>query len=1176
MPRSSKHKSSKHSSRDAREHSDSERDSGLKDRKSKEESSAAAKASKDSSSAEKRRLDSKDAHGNGEYSDEYASSSKRRKDGGGDRWNGGEEGSKKSKAVGDSKSRRRDGSVGVYGEGEEVKRSSSKGDGKHRDSSSGRKENREGGAEKEKERKFKEGRSEESVDDQEQRVSKQVFEINDSKKSDELRSPEPDNQLEKRMRKKRDDYSDGDKHQDNTGDGYDRHLSSRDDIARDGRKKDDRRKEEKYKDKYRDELDRENKHRHDKQRDERPAKDHTSIRSDDKHAREEKNSLESRQKRTKLPESDRDHNRDRDGDRDLESVRDRDLESVRDRERHTERDRDYDLDRDHDYDRDRDRDWDWDRDRDHYRDRDRERDRRRDRDGSYVDDRSARGKEGVTKKRILDDRDDYSDSKSRGVKSYYPDTEKRSLSSIRADSDVDRGKSQPRQAHADSTGTSNKHRSSPASNTHAGKEEYRNANAEDPKYKDSLVEQRTKGSREGYSGISDRGPKYKSIEKPNKIDECPAGDLSNEKSSSAKASPVGLMERSPSSTSMERRYVSRSGVKRNLEIDESGRRSNTDARDFSASDDRLGRESTLEKPLLDEPSQADSSFYGRTNQSNASLIPPPPGFRAVLDRPYMGSLDDDVRDNSNTRYRRSSEPGFGRGHAGNSWRAVPNWNSPVPNGFVPFPPGPAHGGFQTMMPQFTSQPLFGVRPPMEVNHAGIPYHIADADRFPGHLRPLGWPNMMDGTGPAHLHGWDSNNGVFRDDPHMYGSSDWDRNRHSTNNHGWESGSETWKEQNSDSKKELRSPACKEESVPALADNGLTDQTSQMSHDEHNRDDLHDKSPETKLSSFSSPAEIPLNSSSSTILEKVPDTSTPSDNTSLFSRFYLSKLDISVDLVLPELYDQCMCTLNVDKNASVNAVAGTELFLKNGSRARQKYAATLSKHSAFPAIDNSIFQRAIALYKKHRVKLPKKEELDSIAAPSQMQVDESVPIPSLENGHVPVSAFNEINDVLIPSLEPNKVESTSPVKEQLEENNQNYSQMVQDHDCTHSFKTGISSPSSGQMNQEAAVAGLQEKEDYVTSDKMNSGDAEEDNSMASKTEAQLAPTLYEDGDNINSKAKTTGFAHCADEKLGFGDTQVNPLVVEDGSPKACDALMPGSNESESLILSRIHHSPESTH
>ncbi|CAL5204045.1 unnamed protein product [Lathyrus oleraceus] len=1162
MPRSSKHKSSKHSSRD---YSDSEKDSGVKDRKNKEERESSAKAAKDSSSVEKRRLDSKEVHGNGEFSDEYGSSSKRRKEsGGGDRWNGGDEGSKKSKAIGDSKSsKRRDGSVGGHGEGEEVKRSS----GKHKDSSStGRKENLE--KEKEKDRKFKEGRIEESVDDQEQRLSKQVPENNDSKKTDELRSPEQDIQLEKRLRKKRDGYGDGDKIQDEVGDGYERHLSSRDDIAKDGKKKDDRRSDEKYRDKYREEKDKENKHRHDKQRDERPSKDHTTIRSDDKHAREEKNNLESRPKRTKHPESDRDHYRDRDGERD------RDFEYVRDRERRHERDHDYDYDRDHDYDRDRDREWDWDRDRE----RDRDRDRHRDRDGSHGDDRSGRGKDGGTKKRTLDDRDDYSDPKARAAKSYYPDTEKRSLTSSRADSDIDRGRSLPRQAHADSTGTSSKHRSSPASNAHIGKDEYRNANADDMKYRDT-IEQRTKSSRDGYSGISDRGPKYKLMEKPIKIDECPAGDLATERSSSAKASPMGLMERSPSSTSIERRYLNKS-VKRNLEIDESGRRNSTDARDVS-SDDRLGRELTLEKSLLDEPSQADTTFYGR-NQNNLPVIPPPHGFRAALDRPYMSSLEDDGRDNSNTRYRRSNEPAFVRAHGGNSWRAAPNWTSHVPNGFVPFPPGPGHGAFQTMMPQFSSQPLFGVRAPLDVNHAGIPYHIADADRFPGHLRPLVWPNLMDGTGPAHLHGWDNNNnGISRDDPHMYGGSDWDRSRHPTNSHGWESGSENWKEQNSDSKKDLPSPACKDESGPVLIDSDVPHQTTRASQEEHKHDESHEKSPETKLSSVSSPRKVPLNSLTTTDFEKVPDTLTPEDNSSLFTRFYLSKLDISEDLVLPELYDQCVCALNADKKASNDVVASTELSLKNGSRAQQKYAATLARHSPFPVVDNSIFQRAMDLYKKHRVKLPSKGDVDIFAASSnanQVQMDEPVPISSLENRQVSVSASDATKDAPAPVLQqPREVETLSPAKVQLEEINQTCSPMEQDGDCTHTLmKIDMPSPSPGPENQEAALAALPKEEDEVTFDQLNSGDAEDNHSIAAKSEAPLAPTLHEECKSMNIDSSVTGFSQYPDEKLGFGDTKGNPLVFEDGSPKACDALMLGSNESESLIISRIHHSPESTH
>ncbi|CAL0319503.1 unnamed protein product [Lupinus luteus] len=1135
MPRSSKHKSSKHGSRDAREYSDSERDSGVKDRRSKDDSATAA------AKVEKRRVVVDSNVKEGEFSDEYGGgSSKRRKDGG-DRWNGGGDDDR----GGEARNKESKSSRGREEEGEEVKRSG----GKHRDSSivvsAGRKESRES------ERRLKDGRSEKIVDAdddeelQQQRVNKQVLENNsDSRKIDELRSPELDNQFERRMRKRRDNYVEGGKLQDDAGDGYDR---NKDDNAKDGKKKDDRRKDEKYRDKYREEVDRENKHRHDKQRDERPTKDHTSIRSDDKHSREEKNSLESRHKRTKLPEGDRDHSRN--GERE----RNRDFEYVRDRERRSERDRERDNDVDRD--RDHDRDWDWDLDQYHDRDRDRERDRHR--DGAYVGERSARSKEGGTKKRTLDDRDDFSDSKSRVVKSHYPDAEKRSLSNSRADSDIDRGRSQPRQVHADSSGTSNKYRSSPVSNSHISKDEYRNANAEDPKYRDSTIEQRTKGSREGYSEISERAPKYKLMEKPTKIDEGPVGDLSTERSSGAKASPKGLIR--SSSTSIERRHVNKSGVKRSVEIDEGGRWHSIDARD-----DRLGRESTLEKPPLDEPSQPDSSFYGRTSQTNASLIPPPPAFRAALDRPYMGSMEEDVRDNSNNRYRRNGDPGFGRVHGGNSWRAVPNWTSPLPNGFVPFPPGPAHGGFQTMMPQFTSQPIFGIRPP--IDHAGIPYHIADGDRFPGHLHPpLGWQNMMDGTRPPHLHGWDSNNGIFRDDPHMYGGTDWDRNRHPTNSHGWESGSETWKEHNSESKKDLISPACKDESVPALVNNDVADQTTKISPDKHEQGGFHNKLPETKLASLSSPAKVPLNSSSATILEKVHDTSTQSDSSSLLSRFYLLKLDISKDLVLPELYDQCMCVVNADKNESTDADVSIEPFLKNDRRAQQKYAATLSRRPPFPEIDNSIFQRAMDLYKKQRMKLPNEGKIGIIVPSNQMEVDESLPASSLENKQVSVSASDGTKDVLIPAVEVEQMNALSPAKQHLEEINETCNQMEQDYDSTHSLKIDVAGKSSVYENQEEGVAALGENEGEITSDKVKSNDKEESYSMASKNEAELAPALQEEGDNMNSKAKTTD-----------DDIKVNPLILGDGSPNVCDSLMPGSNESESLILSRIHHSPESTH
>lgn len=124
MPRGSRHKSTRHGLKDARESSDSENDSTLRDRKGKESGS---RVLKDSASSEKRRFDSKDSkefYGSENLDTEEHGHSKRRKErydeGTTDRWNGGSDDelgvpSKKSKPSVDSKSKRRDESVGLQG-----------------------------------------------------------------------------------------------------------------------------------------------------------------------------------------------------------------------------------------------------------------------------------------------------------------------------------------------------------------------------------------------------------------------------------------------------------------------------------------------------------------------------------------------------------------------------------------------------------------------------------------------------------------------------------------------------------------------------------------------------------------------------------------------------------------------------------------------------------------------------------------------------------------------------------------------------------------------------------------------------------------------------------------------------------------------------------------------------
>ena len=56
---------------------------------------------------------------------------------------------------------------------------------------------------------------------------------------------------------------------------------------------------------------------------------------------------------------------------------------------------------------------------------------------------------------------------------YYPDMEKKSVTGSKVESDADRGRSQSRQAHVDTTIGSNRRRNSPSSSSHVGVDEYR-------------------------------------------------------------------------------------------------------------------------------------------------------------------------------------------------------------------------------------------------------------------------------------------------------------------------------------------------------------------------------------------------------------------------------------------------------------------------------------------------------------------------------------------------------------------------------------------------------------------------------------------------------------------------------------------------------------------------------
>ncbi|KAF8380052.1 hypothetical protein HHK36_027522 [Tetracentron sinense] len=686
------------------------------------------------------------------------------------------------------------------------------------------------------------------------------------------------------------------------------------------------------------------------------------------------------------------------------------------------------------------------------------------------------------------------------------------------------------------------------------------------------------------------------------------GELSAERSprSDAQASPMRLMEKSPSSTSIDRRYLNRTSVRRSLDVEETGQRnsSSKDARDYSANEERVSRDFLLDKPPVDEFSQADgdtvsvSSSINRTSHfsSNpASLLPPPPPLRAVVDSTsVMGSLEEDSRGNkSSNRHRRSGDPNLGRGQ-GNAWKGVPNWHSPVTNGFIPFQHGPPPGTFHAVMQQFPAPPLFGVRHSMELNHTGVPYHISDTDRFSSHGQPFGWRNPVDDSCPSHLHGWDGSNSVFGDESHMYGRQDWDQNRHMMSGRGWETSTDMWKGQNGGANMDLPAALQKEEyPMRAPADEVWTEQSSQRYRSELNRPGLRAESIEIKRSSGIPPANYTSEAPAKTIHEKTPELpKMSSDDSTHFCHAYLSKLDISADLTHPELYNQCMTMLDIERDTTDDDVTD-HVHLEESAEAVEISNTTLTA-SLFTTMGDSIFQRAMALYKKQsadvRAILPvspyagsepekvltsdgeklelipttnqdKEEEPHSIS--NQEKTEEPVPISDQEKAEDPISTSDqETMEEPIPSPGEEKPEElvVTPFLEKAE------------------GSPGDPVLTSDQKPEEPLPTPNQEKVELVTSSREKSEDAVDDRYSSLENALQAATDSPSNNESINGAGDSMGnhSSNSAENQKAFGDIMCVPLLISDGSSEACGALKPESIESGLVNLSRIHHSPESTH
>ncbi|KAI3862471.1 hypothetical protein MKX03_011559 [Papaver bracteatum] len=791
----------------------------------------------------------------------------------------------------------------------------------------------------EREKKNQDVRRETKIDSVAVSVKKDVV-IAERQKHDELRNPELEKELEKRIRRRRDDSDDKDKYHDDSRDAKESRVSSRDDRSRSSRYKDEKQQDDRYRESHHEDLCK------DKQKDDRYRESHyedlrKDRQKDDRYRESHHDDLrKDKQKDDRYRESHHDDMR-KDKQKDDKYRESRHEDSRKD---HTSRDDkrrdDYLKDHpgqrsDNKYPRDEKR-----------SPREKSKPHEREGDGSpRNDDRVTNYKESRGMKRYADDNDEYGDLKSRNAKEHHHSVaEKKTPSSNRKESPADRGRSQSRHMDYDST-VSRSRRRSPSPNAHPVKDQFRTSSKAESQYREPVSDERVRSNvtplreRSSVHGNSERASeswsteKHRSVTKPSKEEGNHLADFSVERSPvrDRQASPAVLIDKPQSSTSHERRYSNRQNVNRSLDMEETGRR-----------DDRGSRELPLEKPASDRQADGDavsvSSSYNRNSHfpSNSSSIPTTPSFRGGASNPSVyGSSEEDSRGKSN-RYRRTGDFNVGRG-PGNAWKGIPNWPSQLPNNFMPFQHGPPAGGFHPMM-QFPAPPMFG-------NHPGIPYHMPDADRF-----------------NAQMHGWDgSSNVVFGDESHMYGRPDWDQNRHMLNGQGWDANSDTWKAQNN--------PAAAEKDDHGLSstgNEGWAGHPSQRSRNERNRPNFRAESIEVKRSDETPPPppKAPIEAPSvKPVLEKTPEpakTSRRSDTH--FCHVYLSKLDISVDLTHPQLYKQCASLFEIEGN-STSDYGSRHAHLKEYEESRLKMSDTTLTASLFPILKDTLLQRAMLLYRK---------------------------------------------------------------------------------------------------------------------------------------------------------------------------------------------------------------------
>ncbi|CAI9759349.1 unnamed protein product [Fraxinus pennsylvanica] len=648
------------------------------------------------------------------------------------------------------------------------------------------------------------------------------------------------------------------------------------------------------------------------------------------------------------------------------------------------------------------------------------------------------------------------------------------------------------------------------------------------------------------SGGAEKISSSRSLEKLGQNDSH-LGELSAERhlKSDILTSPLQPIYKSPSS-STDRRHLSKSNVRRSLDIEDSalGNSGSRDVKDYFGKGGRVNSELAMDAFPGDELSQPDGdtlsasspfSRNSRLSRSSKPLLPPP--FRTGMD----------------SRRRRIGDPNVGRVQ-GNAWGGVPNWPSPVANGFIPFPHGQPPVGFHSMMQPFPVPSIFGVRPSVDLNHSQGPYHMPDADRFSGHGPSMGWHNAVDDSRRLPLHGWNASNAVFSDEPHIYERPDWDPSRTFPGDQGWETSGNLWNGPNRTASMERPSSSEKQNNFVQ------GDEVSAGQNEQTQRDQKADSADISQLSDSSEKnagAEAPHVSQEETIdLAKM----SRKDDVQ-FCHVYLSKLDISADLTEPELFKQWASIIDTDQNIISDLEDSEILYMEQAAEPQVGSPGKTSSVSLFAVKNDSVFQKAMSHYKRQ---------------PEVFRVinEEKQSLLSSKIESIPKLSWEELN------VENDKVEELSPAgdMQDAEDDLPNSNEVVEHPNCSPMMER-----SSRNLHQKIGVPVImnitEKSEELIPALDHVNGDVDKDSNLDPWEHIAEKNDLYMDNEGSDAHL-LAGIKEVPTESAGnvqelkSVSTNCGNLLNSDVSCEACEGKMPES-EYGLVNLSRIHNSPEST-